>query len=258
MDATATPQRLRRIGEVADAAGLTVRTLRHYDELGLLVPTERTGAGYRLYNDDDMARLYRILALRRLGFPLEEIRASLSREGEDPRPAVRRHLGRLEEQLLLTEQLRTRLKRILEVLERSDEPSGDLFIEVIEVMTRMERYYTPKQLEQLERRRHELGEDEIERVQDEWAELIAEFDRHRAAGTDPAAPEVQALTRRSSELLKMFTGGDPGIAESLERVWQEEGAARASRGMVSEEVAEYMHRAHAARSGRCDKPLDGR
>jgi MerR family transcriptional regulator, thiopeptide resistance regulator len=54
-----------RIGEVAAATGVTVRTLRHYDALGLLVPAGRTDAGYRLYADEDVQRLYRILALRR-------------------------------------------------------------------------------------------------------------------------------------------------------------------------------------------------
>ena len=86
-----------RIGAVARATGLTVRTLHHYDEIGLLVPSGRTGAGYRLYSDDDVRRLYRILALRGMGFPLEEIATTLVREGEDPRPAVRRHLERIDE-----------------------------------------------------------------------------------------------------------------------------------------------------------------
>ena len=91
---------------MARAAGLTVRTLHHYDEIGLLVPSARSDAGYRLYSDGDVRRLYRILALREMGFPLEEIAATLVREGEDPRPAVRRHLERIDEQLRLAEQLR--------------------------------------------------------------------------------------------------------------------------------------------------------
>ena len=85
-----------QIGAVAQLTGLTVRTLHHYDEIGLLVPSERTEAGYRLYGDGDLRRLYRILALRGMGFPLEEIASTLVREGEDPRPAVRRHLERVD------------------------------------------------------------------------------------------------------------------------------------------------------------------
>jgi DNA-binding transcriptional MerR regulator len=61
-----------RVGEVAKATGLTVRALHHYDDIGLLVPSARSEAGYRLYSDGDVARLYRILALRAVGFTLEE------------------------------------------------------------------------------------------------------------------------------------------------------------------------------------------
>jgi hypothetical protein len=66
-----------------------------------------------------------------------------------------------------------------------------------------------------------------------------------AAGTDAADPEVQALARRSRELVAVFTGGDPRIAASLEHMWRKEGPERGSRGMVSREVAEYMQRALA-------------
>ena len=96
-------ERQWRIGAVANATGLTVRALHHYDEIGLLVPSERSGAGYRLYSDAEVSRLYRILALRAIGFTLEEIGGVLLREGEDPRPAVRRHLERIDEQLRLAE-----------------------------------------------------------------------------------------------------------------------------------------------------------
>ncbi len=88
----------------------------------------------------------------------DEIGAVLLRESEDPRPAVRRHLERIDEQLRLAEQLRSRLTHILDVLDRSAEPSGDLYVDAIEVMTRMERYYTPEQLERLSAREAERPE----------------------------------------------------------------------------------------------------
>src|SRR6266545_2053196 len=68
----------RRIGELAAATGLTVRTLHYYEEIGLLIPSGRTNAGHRLYDDTDVARLYRICLLRRLGLPLVEISRALA------------------------------------------------------------------------------------------------------------------------------------------------------------------------------------
>lgn len=64
----------RTIGQVADEFGVTVRTLHHYDEIGLVVPSERTVAGYRLYTDADVQRLAQVVLYRRLGMPLEQIR----------------------------------------------------------------------------------------------------------------------------------------------------------------------------------------
>lgn len=61
------------VGQVAEGYGVTVRTLHHYDEIGLLSPSERSGAGYRLYTDDDLTRLRHIVVYRRLGFALETI-----------------------------------------------------------------------------------------------------------------------------------------------------------------------------------------
>ena len=240
---------LLQIGEVARASGLSVRALHHYDEIGLLVPSARSEAGYRLYSDADVRRLYRILALREMGFPLEEIAATLVREGEDPRPAVRRHLERLDEQVRLAAQLRTRLTRILDVLDRSDEPSGDQFIEAIEVMTQMERYYTPEQLEALGRRADALGEEGMQRAQDEWTALIAEVEAERLAGTDPADPRLDPLVERWTGLIEQFTGGDPGIRASLQRMYDTEGPERASHGAVNAETMTYAGKAMAARGG---------
>ena len=68
-----------KVGELARRTGLTIRTLHHYDEIGLLKPTLHTGAGHRLYTAGDVARLQQVRSLRQLGFSLEEIRACLDR-----------------------------------------------------------------------------------------------------------------------------------------------------------------------------------
>jgi DNA-binding transcriptional MerR regulator len=66
-----------KVGELARATGLTVRTLHHYDEVGLMRPAARTAAGHRLYSAEDVRRLYSIVALRGLGFGLPEVSALL-------------------------------------------------------------------------------------------------------------------------------------------------------------------------------------
>ena len=87
----------------------------------------------------------------------------------------------------------------------------------------------------------------MQKAQDDWAELIAAVEREYEAGTDPSDPRVQELAARSRDLIDQFTGGDPGIRKSLERMYREEGAERASRGMVRPELMEYLGRATLGR-----------
>ena len=233
-----------KIGELARIAGVTVRTLHHYDSVGLLVPSERTPSGHRLYSAPDVERLYRLLALRRVGLPLEEIGPLLDSE-DGIGDTARRHLGRVEQQLGALEELRLRLTRLLAALD-GDEVSTQRFLDALEAMSMAEKYYTPEQLQQLEQRRLELGEEKIKQVEQEWADLYRRLRELREAGVDPGDPEPQALGRRAGELIEMFTGGDPGIRASLQRMYEQEGPEKASRGMGSPEDFEYMNAIRAA------------
>jgi MerR family transcriptional regulator, thiopeptide resistance regulator len=235
------------VGSLAKASGLTVRTLHHWDALGLLAPSERSGAGYRRYGPDEVARLYRILALRRLGLSLEEIAGVL--EGSDLTTSVREHLARVEEALATQRRLRDRLVSILDVLDADGEPSINQLIDTIEVMTMHERYYTPEQLEQLSRRADALGEDGMRKAQQDWADLLAEVEAERVKGTDPGDARMRELAGRWQALIEQFTGGDPEMAASLKQMYESEGPEKASRGAVSPELMAYAGEAMRRRSG---------
>ncbi|NIP59098.1 MAG: albicidin resistance protein [Gemmatimonadetes bacterium] len=106
----------------------------------------------------------------------------------------------------------------------------------------MERHYTPEHLERLDARAAELGEAAIREVEDEWPRLIARVREAMEAGVDPASEEVRALARSWSELVEMFTGGDPEIRQGLARAYrEEEGTARAVG--LDRELLEYVSRA---------------
>jgi DNA-binding transcriptional MerR regulator len=82
---------MKTVGEVAELAHVSVRTLHHYHELGLLAPSERSESGYRLYSYDDVARLQEILIWRQLGFSLAEIKSLLDDPEYDRIRALERH-----------------------------------------------------------------------------------------------------------------------------------------------------------------------
>ena len=102
------------VGQVADLAGVTVRTLHHYDQIGLLSPSGRSTAGYRHYDDTDLERLQQILLYRELGFPLTEIATILDERGADPMTHLRRQHG------LVTSRI-TRMQLMVAALEREME-----------------------------------------------------------------------------------------------------------------------------------------
>lgn len=240
--------KLIQVGALAQAAGLTVRTLHHYDAVGLLVPAERLYSGRRLYSPADVGRLYRILALRRLGLTLDEIGAMLD-DAPDLTAAVRRHLDRVEQDLELGQRLAWTLRHMLELLDAGAQPTVDAFIETIEVMRMTQSYYTLEQREQLEQRRRGLGAAGMARSEQDWADLIAAVTAERAGGTDPGDPRMLELARRWRALIERFTGGDAGIAQSLSRMYREQGPRDGSRGMVDPELMSYMGEALAKLDG---------
>ena len=212
------PETELRVGELAERAGVTVRALHHYEAVGLLAP-QRTAAGHRRYGPVEIERLQRITSLRALGLGLEHVADALDAPGFDPAAVVARQRAALGAEAARLSALADRLDG-LERLLRQRAASGapidpDAFLTLTKTMTDIERHYTPEQLQQLADRREAMGEDAIRAVEAEWPRLFEKVGAEMDAGTDPADPRVQALVDRWDELVTMFTGGDPGIRQSL-------------------------------------------
>jgi DNA-binding transcriptional MerR regulator len=241
-----------KVGELAKRTSLSVRTLHHYDEIGLLRPSLYTESGHRLYAPRDAARLQQVLSLRQIGFSLEEIRDCLDRPGFSPLEVIDLHIARLRQQIELQRTLCQRLEGIAKRLRSAGEVSADEFIRAIEDMNMIENYYTAEQLEYLKKRREEVGEGRMRQVPGEWAKLIAEVRSAMAQGTDPVSAEVQAMARRWMALVNEFTGGDPGIERSVRRLWQEQGdklVAQHGSEVDLRRLDEYVGQAIAALKG---------
>jgi DNA-binding transcriptional MerR regulator len=245
-----------KVGELGRRTGLTVRTLHHYDRIGLLSPSGRSAAGYRLYDDADVARLHRIVVLRQLGLSLEQVRESLAGSAWTLERVLRAQLERLRERMAAERALYERVERLAaRVAEAGTGAAGaaegvsaDELLETIEAMTMFEKYYTPEQLAQLDARGKELGAEHIRAVEAEWPRLIAAAKDCMARGVEPTAEEVRPLAQRCRELIREFTGGDAGIARSVSRVYQGEPSVRERTGL-DPAVMEYIGRAVAAVGG---------
>ncbi|MFD9333615.1 MerR family transcriptional regulator [Streptomyces sp. NPDC060028] len=102
------------VGQVARFAGVTVRTLHHYDEIGLLSPSGRSHAGHRRYDDADLDRLQQILFYRELGFPLEEVSVLLDDPDSDPREHLRRQHALLSDRIDRLQQMAKAVEHAVE------------------------------------------------------------------------------------------------------------------------------------------------
>ena len=218
-------ERLYRASEFAARAGVTVRALHHYDRAGLLRPTGRTGAGYRLYGARDFARLQQILTLKFIGLPLEEIRRLFERRALGLAETLRLQREALAEKRRQIDMALRAVREAEEQVVGGDEPDWGAFKKIVEVITMqhdnewMKKYYTEEQLADLARR----GTPEVlERGQREWQKLIGEVQEAAAEGLDPASESAQALAARWEGLVEEFTGGDPGIRENLRRLYADQ------------------------------------
>lgn len=119
---TADTARVWRVGELSRATGLTVRTLHHYDGIGLLVPSRRTTGGHRLYTDEDVARLALVVVLKRGGLPLAQIAEVLDGGGVDATAMIDRQAAELEAALADTIAFGRRL-RAAPIDTLADEPA---------------------------------------------------------------------------------------------------------------------------------------
>jgi DNA-binding transcriptional MerR regulator len=235
-----------KVGELARRTGVSVRALHHYDEIGLLSPSYRSQSGYRLYTEDDVMRLQQILSLRTLGFSLVEAGEFLRRPDVTPDHVLRLHIAHLQERIAAQQSLCGRLERVAGRWRSDEKIPTEEFLQIIEETTMFEKYYTTEQMEALKQRGEALGPEHIRQVEGEWPELMAKVQAEMDQGTDPADERVQALARRWRELIAEFTGGDPGIEKSLNRMYKEETTVQGMDTGNMRAMGEYIGRAWQA------------
>ncbi|MEO6088570.1 MAG: MerR family transcriptional regulator [Umezawaea sp.] len=188
-----------RIGELARETGLTVRTLHHYDQLGLLSPLSRTEGGHRCYTSGDVRRLHRVVALRGLGISLEEIGTLL--DGDlDPTDLLRRQLDAVEDRIRKASDLRARLLDVLNDLGRNAEPSVGQLLQLIEETVAMTEPLTPAQFA-------ELAEERQRQMRDLSDEDLAVLSQKREDGWNALSrQEQQRLTEQRRKMTPHAAG----------------------------------------------------
>jgi DNA-binding transcriptional MerR regulator len=217
---------LLKIGELAKRTGLTVRALHHYDDIGLLTPSARSDAGYRLYNQTDIARLHRIQALRRFGLSLADIGAYLTRPDLPLATVVGQQIDMLTRQIEQAGALRVRLSRLQDQLAQGQEPDLADWLTTLEHMTVYDNYFTQDELKQLPL--YNQGEA----GRDEWRALIASVSKLMASGTPSSDPQAQALAKQWMTMIARDTAANPVLFAKLNSMYEQESAVQAQTGIT--------------------------
>lgn len=139
-----------KVGELAKQTGLSVRTLHYYDQIGLLVPSRNKSNGHRLYTGTDIVRLQQIIALKHLGFSLDDIKEFLQSTDYSPGRVISLHIGQLREHIKYQQNLCRRLEKIAESLQSQKEVTTEQFIEIIEAVKSTEKYLLAREQENKE------------------------------------------------------------------------------------------------------------
>ena len=206
------------VGQLAKLTGLTVRTLHHYDAIGLLVPSQRSESGYRIYSRSDVVRLYRIVALQRLGLSLNDIDAALKSDHNSLAHIVAQQLAELDEQILDATRTRDHLRLIHDRLARGDEPSVNDWLGALELMAIHGKHYSPEEWQSIMTHAQE--------IKDEWPALVADVRRVVASGAPPESEQARAVARRWIELVKRKAGGDPRLMLKMKDAYEGDAKVR--------------------------------
>jgi MerR family transcriptional regulator, thiopeptide resistance regulator len=198
------------VGQLAAIAGVTVRTLHHYDGIGLLVPGERTHAGHRSYGEAELDRLQRILFYRELGFPLEEIAALLDDPGADPLEHLRRQHGLLTERIARLRAMAAAVERAMEARTMGINLTAEEKFEVFgdfdpdEHTEEAERRWGGSDAyRESQRRTAAYTKEDWQRIRDEAGELTGRIVALKESG---AGPETEAAMDLAEEHRQQICG----------------------------------------------------
>lgn len=229
---------LLQVGELAKRSGITVRTLHYYHSIGLLTPSARSEAGYRLYNHHDVRRLQQIQALRRLGVALAEINTLLSGNPDSLPDVIFQQISALDRQLAHITALRERLVHLHGQLRKGDEPATGEWLTTLEMMTMYDNYFSAEELTQLPLYQADPAREA------EWQGMVAEATQLMQQGVTAQQPVAQQLARRWMLALQRDTANNPAFVARLNMMHDEQPTMRQQSG-ITPEILDFITRAFA-------------
>lgn len=240
------------VGEVARLAGVTVRTLHHYDEIGLLPPSGRAANGYRTYTDVDVARLQRVLAWRELGFDLEQVAALVATQGEPGAATdqLRRQLALLTERIDRLTAVAATVRKTLEAHAMGINLTAEEMLEVFgdhepteHAAEAEQRWGDTEAYRESARRTNGYSKDDWLQVRREADEVTDRFAAAMQAGHPVDSPEATAAaTAHREHISRWFYEVTPQIHEGLAEMYTADPRFAAHYDGRASGLADYVSR----------------
>lgn len=238
---------LLKVGDLARHTGLTVRTLHHYDSIGLLRPSARSEAGYRLYSHADVARLHAVQALRHLGLSLAEIATLLAESGESLHAIISRQIRALDHDIAQATELRSRLVLLQERFAQGGQPETRDLLASLSLMATYGKYFSAAELKTIF--------ENYQKVKAEWPPLFAAVREAMERGVPPEALEIQPVIHRWMRLMLRWMNGDFDLMARWGQMYERDSQALRGEG-PDLAMTRYVQQASNARMAVLGKYFD--
>ncbi|MCZ3382019.1 MerR family transcriptional regulator [Kosakonia sp. SOY2] len=226
---------LIQVGELARRAGISVRTLHHYEQIGLLLPSARSAAGYRLYALADVKRLHMIQALAKAGMELAAIGDYLARETRPLAELLDDQIMLLDKQMRNIVTLREQLAVLRDGLASGVEPDLESWLRTLELMKMYDRWFSPQELQELPFASRDEARERF------WAQMVSEVQTLLAQKCPVDDPRAMELATRWMTRLEQDTANKPEFLTRLNEMHRVEPQMREQTGITQEAVDFITH-----------------
>ncbi|PHA80377.1 MerR family transcriptional regulator [Bacillus pseudomycoides] len=237
------------INKVGELTGVTVRTLRYYDQIGLLKPASKTEGGHRLYTNEEIKKLQQVQFLKKVGFPLHEIKNMLASSAWDWSDSLKSQLSFVIKEQENLKKIELSLREMIHGIAIEGEENWIAIQKIMQLSSKdkeIQQYYRESVFKDREIKLWEkvpnMTSDSCDSL--EWIALIGQLKRYMEDG--PKAPKVQNIIRRMDEKrLEEFEGED----EFLDKLWEIRMSPKQSEKLrlypIDQDVLEFMDQAYA-------------
>ncbi|EMA6344089.1 MerR family transcriptional regulator [Bacillus cytotoxicus] len=238
------------INKVGELTGVTVRTLRYYDQIGLLKPASKTEGGHRLYTNEEIKKLQQVQFLKKVGFSLHEIKNMLASSAWDWSDSLRRQLSFVIKEQENLKRIELSLREMIHGIAIEGEENWAAIQKIMQLSSKkdkeIQQYYLESVFKDREMKLWEKVPNMTSENADslEWIALIGQLKRYMKDG--PKATKVQNVIRRMDEKrLEEFEGED----EFLDKLWEIRMSPKQSEKLrlypIDQDVLEFMDQAYA-------------